>query len=88
MKIKNITSPSKKNYIKGSLILKGATITGIARELGVTQGAVSRVIAGDLQSKRIQKRIAELLNEDPSALFSYPNNKEKQAKSKCQKGIK
>ena len=86
MNVKNITQPPKKNYIKASLILKGIKITDIARELGVTQGAVSRVIAGNLRSKRIQERIAELLNEEPAVLFSHFNNKENQGKSKCQKG--
>lgn len=48
--------------IKGALALRGATLSSIARDLGVTPSTVSIVSRGYRRSRRIEYAIAEALN--------------------------
>lgn len=55
--------------IKASLEKKGRPCAWIARELGVTPTSVSRVIKGDLVSRRIASRIATELGVSLNRLW-------------------
>lgn len=59
----------KHDGIKRALRARKITFVQIARDLGVTSGAVSRVCQGRTRSHRIQKEIAGKLGTDPSSLW-------------------
>ncbi|MDX2270357.1 MAG: helix-turn-helix domain-containing protein [Cyanobacteriota bacterium] len=47
--------------IKAQLRLKGSSLAGVSRELGVTKQTVNAVLAGKGRSKRIETAIAQKL---------------------------
>lgn len=49
---------------------KNVTQTSIADALGVTQAAVSLVVAKKSRSSRIMKAISDAIGEDPKYVFS------------------
>lgn len=57
--------------IKSALALRGATLSSIARDLGVAPGTVSIVSRGYRRSRRIEKAIADALGRSPAEL--WPN---------------
>lgn len=54
----------KPNEIRAALLLKNVRPIMIAAELEVSRSAVSSVISGTLKSRRIQKRIAEIIGKE------------------------
>jgi lambda repressor-like predicted transcriptional regulator len=60
--------------IKSALALRGATLSSIARDLGVAPGTVSIVSRGYRRSRRIEKAIADALGGSPEDLWPdrYP----------------
>lgn len=61
--------------IKSALALRGATLSSIARELGVSPGTVSIVSRGFRRSRRIERAIADALTTTPAVLWPdrYPD---------------
>lgn len=55
--------------IKSALALKGATLSSIARNLGVAPGTVSIVSRGFRRSRRIEKAIADALDSTPAEIW-------------------
>ncbi len=55
--------------IKSALSLRGATLSSIARDLGVAPGTVSIVCRGFRRSRRIERAIADVLNCTPAELW-------------------
>jgi lambda repressor-like predicted transcriptional regulator len=55
--------------IKSALALRGATLSSIARTLGVAPGTVSIVSRGFRRSRRIEKAIADALDCSPAELW-------------------
>ena len=55
--------------IKSALALRGATLSSIARDLGVAPGTVSIVSRGYRRSRRIEKAIADALGRTPGELW-------------------
>ncbi|OHD22315.1 MAG: hypothetical protein A2Y38_02485 [Spirochaetes bacterium GWB1_59_5] len=55
--------PKTSRDIKSKMVKKGITQTRVAKDLHITQGAVSGVVNLHRKSKRIQKYIADLLGE-------------------------
>lgn len=55
------TIPENRNYVKALLVLKGISIKEIAKELGVSHAAVSRVVYGHTISRKIRQAIADKL---------------------------
>jgi transcriptional regulator with XRE-family HTH domain len=62
-------SEKRARKIKSLLIARGIKQADVAHDLGLTRSAISHVIAGSGQSKRVQNHIAELLGEDPERLW-------------------
>lgn len=58
--------------LKFQLRCMGWTITTLSNELGVSKGFISRVIAGQARSKRVETFIAAKLDTEPSKL--WPKN--------------
>ena len=69
-----MSDEKKHARIKGALALRGASLSSIARELGVTPGTVSIVSRGYRRSRRIEKAIADALDTTPAELWPsrYP----------------
>lgn len=65
-------------FIKSQLRLSGTSLAEVARELGVQNGTVSTVSKGLGTSKRIQLKLAEILQISPSSLWPerFPNSDE------------
>jgi len=59
----------KPHQIRGRLLLKGLTTALLAKDLDVSVVAVNRVIAGTLASRRIMRRIADLIGQRPERVF-------------------
>lgn len=57
--------------IKSALALRGATLSSIARDLGVAPGTVSIVSRGYRRSRRIEKAIADVLDCTPAELWPH-----------------
>ncbi len=68
--------------IKSALALRGATLSSIARDLGVAPGTVSIVSRGYRRSRRIEKAIADALECSPADLWPhrYPATERKEEK--------
>ena len=66
--------------IKGALVLRGASLSSIARDLSVAPTTVSIVSRGFRRSRRIEQAIAKALDCDPSDLWPerYSNLKWKE----------
>jgi transcriptional regulator with XRE-family HTH domain len=62
MIVKNITANDKKKLIKALLVAKGIKFADLAKNLGVSSAAISRIIAGASISFRIQKAISDVLS--------------------------
>lgn len=56
--------------VKAHLKMKGYTIAAVARELGITGPAISRVLWG-ARSRRVEKRVAEIIGLDLAEVFPY-----------------
>lgn len=73
--IRDIKSEIKKfgkhRFIRAELIKRGYKIKDIARELGVSDTAVQLVIEDKTTSKRIARKIEEILDVPPGTLFTY-----------------
>lgn len=68
---KTIKTISKnRNYVKALLVLNGIGIKEIAKELGVSHAAVSRVVYGHTISKKIRQKIADKLKMPYEKLWS------------------
>lgn len=59
-------------FIKSSLRLCGTSLAEVGRQLGVKNGTMTTVSKGLGSSKRIQLRLAEILQISPSSL--WPEN--------------
>lgn len=55
--------------IKAKLLMAGYTQSKVARRLGVTQSAVSRVISGELLSPPIAREISRLVHTPIHSLW-------------------
>ncbi len=55
--------------IKRQLRARRVTFVGIAKELGITQVAVTRVCQGHARSIRVEQAIAEKLEVQPGSLW-------------------
>jgi len=55
--------------IKSALALRGATLSSIARDLGVAPTTVSIVSRGYRRSRRIEKAIADAIGRSPAELW-------------------
>jgi lambda repressor-like predicted transcriptional regulator len=69
--------------IKCALALQGATLSSIARDLGVAPGTVSIVSRGFRRSRRIEKAIADALGSTPATL--WPDRYSEPGKRRSQK---
>lgn len=58
-----------RNQIRAALLLKGVTLTAIARKCGVSTASVSRVIARQTTSKRIRAAIADAIGRPEEEVF-------------------
>ena len=56
-------------FIKSRLRLAGTSLAEIGRELGVKNGTMSTVSRGLGNSKRVQLRLSEVLQLEPSVLW-------------------
>lgn len=70
-KNKKMPNDMNPNEIRVELLRRGVTQAEIAEELGVTPGAVSRVIDGNVVSHRIRTVIAKKIKIDPR--FIWPS---------------
>ena len=61
----------KHRYIRGELHKRGWKIKDIARELGVSDTAVQLVMEDKTKSRRIARKIEELLELPYGTLFEY-----------------
>lgn len=66
MRVANVTSHQK---IRIGMIQRRLTAMDIAREIGVTRGAVAQVICGIRKTARIRVAIAEKLGTTPGRLW-------------------
>lgn len=57
--------------IKFELRMRGYTQSRLADELGVAQSSVAQTISGYIKSRRIQQRIAEIIESSPERI--WPN---------------
>ena len=73
--------------VKTALEINGVKSSDIARELNLSNAAVSRVISGVATSRRITKALSKKLGVDVAQLYQQYNNKDNKSKSK-QKGDK
>lgn len=55
--------------LKAEIAMAKSSSAIIADELNVSYASISNVINGKSRSKRIEKRIAEVINMDPKVLF-------------------
>jgi|LSQX01.1.fsa_nt_gb predicted transcriptional regulator len=55
--------------IRAALVLKGIRQVEIAKGLGVTEVAVSRVISGQLRSARIERAVAKAIEQPVHKVF-------------------
>ncbi len=62
--------------LKAELRIRGTSLAQIARELGVTDSALSLVGKGFHRSRRIEKALADAVDSMPEALFPdrYPGD--------------
>lgn len=63
------TSPQQGRVIRAELILKGFSLTDIARRCDVTPSAVSRVVARRATSRKIEGEISRMLGRPRRDLF-------------------
>jgi len=61
----------KSRFIRAELIKRGYKLTDIAKELGISDTAVQLVIDDKATSRRIAKKIEELLEVPRGTLFEY-----------------
>ena len=59
----------KPNEIRAELVLKGITITSIAKAEGTKQPNVSAVISGNQKTKRIQVAVAKAIGKTVEEVF-------------------
>jgi len=57
---------------KAALVLKGVSLSDIARELGVSQQHVSQVVAGARRSPRVEEAVARAIGQSPEWIFGEP----------------
>ena len=79
----NMIDDKRHARIKGALLLRGETLSSIARELGVAPGTVSIVSRGFRRSRRIERAIAQALETTPQNLWPerYLSDSKKEAPS-------
>lgn len=56
--------------IKASLRKRGVTLASIAGELGVSQSAISHLVAGRYRSARAMERIAGILGKPVASIWA------------------
>jgi len=61
----------KPRFIRAELLKRGYTLSGIARELGITINSVRFVIEGQAKSHRVASHIENLLEVPRGTLFEY-----------------
>ncbi len=69
--ISEIKKVGKDKYIKSELVKRGIKIIDIARELNVSSTAVVLTIQDRSKSKRIARKIEEILGVPRGTLFEY-----------------
>lgn len=70
----------KPAFIKAHLAEAGWSLAEIADELGVSPSAVSRVISGERQSRRIAKAVARAIGKPVSEIWT-----DKYISAKCRR---
>lgn len=75
MSIKIISEKDKKIYrnIRSLMILHGIKQGDIAKKLGVSQPAISQVLMGKIDSKKIKKEVARKLRRSVRELWPGDN---------------
>lgn len=69
-----VNSESKKKErarrIKAQIVLRGLTITGLARSVGVSRQWLTRIINGDWPGEAVRRRVAKKLGVPYEELWS------------------
>lgn len=60
-------------WLKNRLRQNGSSLRAVAKQLGVSHSAVSKVGLGQRQSRRIQVALAKAVGDDPEDLFRHHN---------------
>lgn len=66
-----MTADVKTKEIRKRMIDLGIRQIDLARELGVTQGAIWHTISGTSRSKRVARHIADKIDRPAGKLFGY-----------------
>ena len=61
----------KYKYIKAELLKRGYTVADLARELGVSTTTIFLILQDKTKSKRVAKRIEEIIGVPQGTLFEY-----------------
>lgn len=68
-------SLAERAELKNVLRARGYVLARIAKELGVTPTTVTAVIRSHTRSRRIENRVAEILEKDPGEIWDHRNQK-------------
>lgn len=67
---KSQTMSSQALTIRAALLARGYTMSSVARALKVTPSAVQYVVSGHSSSRKIERRICQIVGRPREALFS------------------
>lgn len=62
---------AERAHLKNALRARGYALSRIAKELGVTPTTVTAVVRGHTRSRRIEDRVAEILEKSPVEIWPY-----------------